>query len=78
MPEEVVTSIVRNPSPLEKRKALLKSVQDAVSNDYRNLLIFSTVLKGVTSNESLAEDILNDYSKYNYIYIICNNLVITR
>ena len=61
---EIVTSIVRNQSPSEQRKALITSIQDAVSNNYRNLLIFSTVLKGVTSNESLANDILNDYSKY--------------
>ena len=64
IPVEVVTSIVRDPSPSEQRKALITSIQDAVSNNYRNLLIFSTVLKGVTSNESLANDILIDYSKY--------------
>ena len=64
IPAEVVTSIVRNPSPSEQMKALLTSVQDAVSTDHRNLLIFSTVLKRVTSNESLANDILIDYSKY--------------
>ena len=69
IPVEVVTSIVRNPSPSEQRKALLTSLQDAVSTDYRNLLIFSTVLKKVTSNESLANDILIDYSKYYYIII---------
>ena len=61
---EVVTSIVRNPFPSEQKKALLTSVQDAVSTDYRNLLIFSTVLENVTGNESLANDILIDYSKY--------------
>ena len=64
IPEEVVTSIVRDPFLLEKRKSLLTSIQDAVSTDHRNLLIFGTVLKGVTSNESLANDILIDYSKY--------------
>ena len=64
IPTEVVTSIARNPSPSEQRKALLTSVQDAVSTDYHNLLIFSTVLENVTDNESLANDILIDYSKY--------------
>ena len=64
IPAEVVTSIVRNPSPSEQMKALLTSIQDAVSTDHHKLLIFSTVLKRVTSNESLANDILNDYSKY--------------
>ena len=64
IPTEVVTSIVRNSSLSEQMKALLKSVQDAVSTDYHNLLIFSTVLENVTGNDSLANDILNDYSKY--------------
>ena len=64
IPVEVVTSIVRNPSLSEQMKALLTSVQDAVSTDHRNLLIISTVLENVTGNESLANDILNDYSKY--------------
>ena len=64
IPEEVVTSIAKNPFLSEKTKALLTSVQDAASSDYHNLLIFSTVLKGVASNESLANDILIDYSKY--------------
>ena len=64
IPAEVVTSIVRNPSSSEQRKALLTSIKDAVSTDYRNLLIFSTVLENVTGNESLANDILIDYSKY--------------
>ena len=73
IPAEVVTSIVRNPSPSEQMKALLTSVQDAVSTDYRNLLIFSTVLENVAGNESLANDILIDYSKYNYITILYHN-----
>ena len=64
IPVEVVTSIVRNPSPSEQIKALLTSIQDAVSTDHRNLLIFSTVLENATGNESLANDILIDYSKY--------------
>ena len=64
IPAEVVTSIVRNPSLSKQMKALLTSVQDAVSTDYRNLLIFSTILENVTGNESLANDILIDYSKY--------------
>ena len=73
IPAEVVTSIARNPSPSEQMKALLASIQDAVSNDYQNLLIFSTVLENVAGNESLANDILIDYSKYNYITILYYN-----
>ena len=73
IPAEVVTSIARNPSPSEQMKALLTSIQDAVSNDYQNLLIFSTVLENVAGNESLANDILIDYSKYNYITILYYN-----
>ena len=61
--EEVITSIDRKPSLSQKRKTLLKSVQDAVSTDYRNLLIFGSVLEKVNGNVSIAKDILNDYSK---------------
>ena len=73
IPAEVVTSIARNPSHSEQMKTLLTSIQDAVSNDYQNLLIFSTVLENVAGNESLANDILIDYSKYNYITILYYN-----
>ena len=69
IPEEVVTNIQRKPFLSEKRKTLLTSVQGGISTDYHNLLIFSSVLAKVTGNESLANDILNDYSKY--IIIVC-------
>ena len=72
LPEEVVTSIKRKPSLPEKIMTLLTSVQDAVSSDYYNLLIFSTVLKNA-GNESLAKNILNDYSKYNNCVQYGNN-----
>ena len=62
--EEYVTSIERRPSLPEKRKALLSSVQDAVSTDYHNLLIFGNALQKVIGNVSLVKDILNGYSNY--------------
>ena len=78
IPKEVVTSIVRKLSLSRQRRALLKSVQDAVSTDHRNLLIFSTVLEKVNGNESLANDILNDYSKCYYNNYVHYCVIITR
>ena len=74
--EEAITSIEAKPSLLEKRKALLASVQDAVCNNPRNLWVFGNVLQNVADNEPLAVAILNDYCKYNNVqYSI---IVITR
>lgn len=63
--EEVVLYIETKPSLQEKRKVLLLSIQDAVCRNYCSLEIFGKVLDNVTSstNESLAGDLLNEYSK---------------